>query len=166
MVSLMSKYQGRFLSILGYKFTTITVSKDGEREELGPDFEAMNYQNKNAGFKDATDNQMSLNFRTYGYLEELQLTLTLISLIFKNSVEIKKINSRLFEMYFYVLTNRTIKLLNSSNQRITQFKAISWIETELEKVRLKTEQSEKGVRMDSEFSYDISLEPKASSSQQ
>lgn len=121
----------------------------------------MNYQNKNAGFKDATDNQMSLNFRTYGYLEELQLTLTLISLIFKNSVEIKKINSRLFEMYFYVLTNRTIKLLNSSNQRITQFKAISWIETELEKVRLKTEQqSEKGVRRIPNFLTILAWNPK------
>lgn len=88
---------------------------------------------------------MSLSFRTYGYLEELQLTLTLVSLIFKNGVEIRKINARLFELYFFVLTNRTIKLLNSSNQKITQFKAISWLETELEKVRLKSDQTEKGV---------------------
>lgn len=42
MVSLLSKYQGRFLSILGYKFTTITVSKDGSEEQT-PDIDSLNY---------------------------------------------------------------------------------------------------------------------------
>lgn len=88
-----------------------------------------------------------MSFRTIGYLEELELTLTVVSMIFKDASKIKKINSKLFELYFYVLTNRTIGLLSAQNSKLSQYKAVSWIEMELEKVRLKSDSNDKTVSL-------------------
>lgn len=85
---------------------------------------------------DSREISQGLSFRTGAYLEELELTLTLLNIVFKNGASFKKRNYNLFEQYFHCLTTRTLYLFTSENSGPDTFKAVDWLEIHLQKIRL------------------------------
>ena len=118
--------------ILSYKF-----------QDIGKIFEQRNGASggRFGGFE--LDSGQSLPSRTNAYLEELLLVSTLTSIVMKHALEFKKANRSLFEMIVYLMTNRTVHLFKRENSSPDGFKAVSWLEMALEKIKIGQETKER-----------------------
>ena len=124
MIGFLNNYKKRIAMILSYKYFQTT--------RYGPDGSVISVPLNQF----AAETGQSLPFRTSAYLEELELTLTVLSIVFRKSLEFKKLNSNLFELFFYLMTNRTIHLFEKDNRSPDNFKPISWLEIALQKIKI------------------------------
>merc|ERR1712032_645675 len=104
MIGFLNKYKQRLAMILSYEYFQTT--------RYGPDGSVISAPLNQFG----SEMGQSLPFRTSAYLEELELTLTVLSIVFRKALEFKKLNSQIYELLFYLMTNRTIHLFEKDNR--------------------------------------------------
>lgn len=110
-IGFVKKFQSRISMILSYKFGEFVNSRV---ENTGP----------------------SLPFRTNAYMEELDLTIALISQMFSYSDEWKAKSKSQFEYIFFLLVNRTIKLFSHSTSSFAEnFVPVSYLEKIAQKLQ-------------------------------